>query len=203
MQKEIDELTICNTNWSNCLIPPIRTRLIVEETILCSEVSSCTPCTKTVHHIMRTHQGITDINQIQFVWCHYLIKPSHERKGSIIARFESFSCRMQVWNKRRNLYSTLFSLSEDFPGNVSRKGDKLRPILNFDQRVCYTSAEFSVDNTNCAISTNMILSTKVWHIIQLNKSTNTVRLLSLEITVPPTSSFALGALQRSRHLARL
>ena len=88
-----------------------------------------TPCTDTVHHIMRTHLGITDLSEIKFVRCHYLIKPSQERKGSIIARFESFSCRMQVWNKRRNLYNTPFFLSEDFPGDVSRKRNKLRPIL--------------------------------------------------------------------------
>ena len=86
-------------------------------------------CTEIVHHIMCTHLGITDPSQIKFVRCHYLSKPSQERKGTIIARFESFGYRMQVWSKRRSLYATPFFLSEDFPADVSKKRNKLRPIL--------------------------------------------------------------------------
>ena len=86
-------------------------------------------CTDIIYRIMRTHLGIEDPSEMKFVRCHFLIKPTQERKGSIIARFESFANRMLTWNKRRSLYNSPFFLSEDFPADVSKKRNKLRPIL--------------------------------------------------------------------------
>ena len=86
-------------------------------------------CTEIVHRIIATNLGIADPTNMRFVRCHYLNHPCQERKGTIIARFESFSHRMQVWNKRRSLYNTQIYMTEDFPGDISRKRNKLRPIL--------------------------------------------------------------------------
>ena len=95
-------------------------------------------CTEIIHRIMQTHLGITEPSEIKFVRCHYLNNPTHDRKGSIIARFESFANRMMTWNKRRSLYNSPFFVSEDFPANVSRKRNKLRPILKVqDTEHCY------------------------------------------------------------------
>ena len=46
---------------------------------------------------------------------------------SIVARFESYQNRTVVWNKRRSV-KDLF-ISEDFPIEISKRRNKLRPIL--------------------------------------------------------------------------
>ena len=86
-------------------------------------------CTHIVYDILRSKFNIADPSTIVFVRCHYLQKPTNDRKGSIIARFQSFSQRMNIWNGRRCLLNTDFFLSEDFPSEISKRRNKLRPIL--------------------------------------------------------------------------
>ena len=86
-------------------------------------------CTSIVHNIMKTKLNIEDPTIFKFVRCHYLKRPTNISKGSIIARFEYFDQRMDIWSKRRSLLSSEFYLTEDFPAEVNRKRNKLRPIL--------------------------------------------------------------------------
>ena len=86
-------------------------------------------CTEIIHNIFSSKFNITDPSNINFVRCHYLSKPSSTKKGSIIARFESFQQRMSIWSKRRCLLQSDYYISEDFPADISKKRNKLRPIL--------------------------------------------------------------------------
>ena len=86
-------------------------------------------CTNIVQNIMSNTMNIPQAETITFVKCHYLNQPTNDKKGSIIARFENFSTRMNVWSKRKSLLSTEYYLSEDYPKEISRKRGKLRPIL--------------------------------------------------------------------------
>ena len=87
-------------------------------------------CTTIVHVIMKSHFGINDPPaEIQFVRCHYLRSPTADAKGTIIARFESYGQRMKIWNMRRKLLHTQFFIAEDFPSDVNKRRNKLRPIL--------------------------------------------------------------------------
>ena len=51
----------------------------------------------------------------------------NDRRSFIIVRFESYHERTQIWNRRRAL-KTIY-VSEDFPIEISRKRNKMRPIL--------------------------------------------------------------------------
>ena len=64
---------------------------------------------------------------IKFVRCHYMNWQHNDRRSSIIVRFESYHERTQIWNRRRAL-KTIY-VSEDFPFEISRKRNKMRPIL--------------------------------------------------------------------------
>ena len=86
-------------------------------------------CTEIVYNIIKNKLHMNYSTSINFVRCHYLSNPTADRKGTIIARFQLFSQRMLVWNKRRELARTGLYLSEDFPSEISRNRSKLRPIL--------------------------------------------------------------------------
>ena len=66
-------------------------------------------------------------NAIKFVRCHQLNKRPGDSKISIMARFEFYRDRSIVWTKRRS--TTNVYISEDFPIDVSRRRNKLKPIL--------------------------------------------------------------------------
>ena len=66
-------------------------------------------------------------NAIKFVRCHQLNKRPGDSKISIMARFESYRDRSIVWTKIRS--ATNVYISEDFPIDVSRRRNKLKPIL--------------------------------------------------------------------------
>ena len=66
-------------------------------------------------------------SNIKFVRCHYMNRRPTDKYVSIIARFESFNDRFLIWNKRRSMKNIY--VSEDFPLQVAKKRNKLRPIL--------------------------------------------------------------------------
>ena len=66
-------------------------------------------------------------NAIKFVRCHQLNKRPGDSKISKMARFESYRDRSIVWTKRRS--TTNVYISKDFPIDVSRRRNKLKPIL--------------------------------------------------------------------------
>ena len=86
-------------------------------------------CSDIVQNILKCNLNISDPSIFTFVRCHYLRTPTNDSKGSIIVRFHSFSQRMMVWNNRRLLLNTNYFVSEDYPSSVSKKRNKLRPIL--------------------------------------------------------------------------
>ena len=64
---------------------------------------------------------------IKFVRCHHLTKRPGDSKSKIIVRFESFEDRTRIWNQRRSL--KMVYVTEDFPFDIRRKRNKLKPIL--------------------------------------------------------------------------
>ncbi len=86
-------------------------------------------CTEIIHELFKKHLGIQNPSEFEFVRCHFLTKPTNQMKGSIIARFESFSQRLLIWKRRRDMAKSNYYISEDFPSEISRKRSKLRPIL--------------------------------------------------------------------------
>ena len=64
---------------------------------------------------------------IKFVRCHYMNWQHNDRRSSIIVRFESYHERTRIWNRHRAL-KTIY-VSEDFPIEITRKRNKMRPIL--------------------------------------------------------------------------
>ena len=68
-----------------------------------------------------------EADSVKFVGCHFLSKKPDMSRVSIIARFESYQDRTVVLNKRRSV-KDLF-ISEDFPIEISKRRNKLRPIL--------------------------------------------------------------------------
>ena len=71
--------------------------------------------------------SIDEASAINFVRCHFLTKRSGDNRSSIIARFESYRQRTMIWNKRRSL--RMVYVTEDFPYDIRRKRNKLKPIL--------------------------------------------------------------------------
>ena len=64
---------------------------------------------------------------IKFVRCHFQNRRPTDKYVSIIAKFESFNDRSLMWNKRRSMKNIY--VSEDFPVQIAKKRNKLRPIL--------------------------------------------------------------------------
>ena len=131
------DLVVANNNNKNRHIKSLRDSLERNETYSrrdnlifggISHTSNGT-CTEIVYYIIKNKLHINYSTSKNFVRCHYLSNPTADRKGTIIARFQLFSQRMLVWNKRRELARTGLYLSEDFPSEISRNCSKLRPIL--------------------------------------------------------------------------
>ena len=79
-----------------------------------------------VNHLSLSAESVSAMN---FVRCHYLRQKPTNRTTSIIVRFESFNDRSKVWECRRKLAPTKLYLSEDFPIAISKRRNKLRPIM--------------------------------------------------------------------------
>ena len=79
-----------------------------------------------VNHLSLSTESVSAMN---FVRCHYLRQKPTDRTTSIIVRFESFNDRSKVWECRRKLAPTKLYLSEDFPIAISKRRNKLRPIM--------------------------------------------------------------------------
>lgn len=79
------------------------------------------------------HMG--NAKDIKFVRCHYL-KSFNPMKATIIVRFEHHSDRIHVWERRRTIANANNGVyvSEDFPIEVSKKRNKLKPILRAASR---------------------------------------------------------------------
>ena len=73
------------------------------------------------------NMGDQQAANIKFVRCHYMNWQHNDRRSSIIVRFESYHERTQIWIRRRAL-KTIY-VSEDFPIEIARKRNKMRPIL--------------------------------------------------------------------------
>ena len=73
------------------------------------------------------NMSIDEASAIKFVRCHFFTKRSGDNRSSIIARFESYRQRTMIWNKRRSL--RVVYVTEDFPYDIKRKRNKLKPIL--------------------------------------------------------------------------
>ena len=72
---------------------------------------------------------------IKFVRCHFLDRKNAEPRSTIIVRFESFRDRSLIWNKRRAMGQSGIYMTEDFASDVSRRRNKLRPILQAASRL--------------------------------------------------------------------
>jgi len=88
-------------------------------------------CAKTVRAFFRTSLQLTDntINLISFERCHRL---KNEVRGTrpIIVRFSTFRDRELVWSKASSLKGKFpFSMSEDFPREITFRRNKLYPIF--------------------------------------------------------------------------
>ena len=70
---------------------------------------------------------------IKVVRSHFIPKRPGDSKSKIIVRFESFQDRTRIWNKRRSL--KMIYVTEDFPFDIRRKRNKLRPILRAAENI--------------------------------------------------------------------
>ena len=88
-------------------------------------------CEVIIKDICSKHLSLSNetTSSINFVRCHYLNKKPSDRTNSIIARFESYDDRSRVWECRRKLSTTKHYMTEDFPVAMSKRRNKLRPIL--------------------------------------------------------------------------
>ena len=69
------------------------------------------------------------IDRIQFVRCHRLGKKLQHSKRPIIVRFEHFSDRQLIWNRRIHLKGKAYSLHENFANDVEYRRRLMYPIL--------------------------------------------------------------------------
>ena len=69
------------------------------------------------------------IDRIQFVRCHRLGKKLQYSKRPIIVRFEHFSDRQLIWNRRIHLKGKAYSLHENFANDVEYRRRLMYPIL--------------------------------------------------------------------------
>ena len=81
---------------------------------------------------------------IKFVRCHHLAQGPANIQAAIIVRFESFRDRMQIWNKRRSLKNVY--VTEDFPVEIARRRNKMRPILKAASRFPEYEKNISMKN---------------------------------------------------------
>ena len=64
---------------------------------------------------------------VKVVRYHYIKQGPMNRLAAIIVRLHSFPDRMCIWSKRRSLKKIY--VAEDFPAEVAKKRNRLRPIL--------------------------------------------------------------------------
>ena len=87
---------------------------------------------------------------IKFVRCHYLAQGPSQTHAAIITRFESFHDRLQIWNKRRSLKNIY--VTEDFPVDIARKRNKMRPILKAASRFPEYEKNISMKNDKLVLN---------------------------------------------------
>ena len=87
-------------------------------------------CEAIIRDICENHLAISTekAKSMNFIRCHFLNRKQN-KTCSIIASFESFADRTLVWERRRKLSATQMYISEDFPLAISKRRNKLRPIL--------------------------------------------------------------------------
>ena len=88
---------------------------------------SCDAIIRDEIFINALHMSADDASSIKFVRCHFLTKRTGDNRSTIIARFESYRERTLIWNQRRTL--KMVYVTEDFPYDIRRKRNKLKPIL--------------------------------------------------------------------------
>ena len=81
---------------------------------------------------------------IKFVRCHYIKQGPMNRLAAIIVRFDSFQDRMLIWSKRRSMKKIY--VAEDFPAEVARKRNRLRPILKAASKTQQYEKSISMKN---------------------------------------------------------
>ena len=88
---------------------------------------SCDEIVREDIFIKALNMSRDEASAIKFVRCHFLTKRSGDNRSSIIVRFESYRQRTMIWNKRRSL--RMVYVTEDFPYDIRRKRNRLKPIL--------------------------------------------------------------------------
>ena len=95
------------------------------------EVEDDNACEKVARDFFKQQLHVDDpvVDSIQFVRCHRLGKKLQRGKRPIIARFERYSDRQLIWNKRIQLKGKAYSLHENFANDVEYRRRLMYPIL--------------------------------------------------------------------------
>jgi len=101
------------------------------ENLIFSGVSENQPedCEEKIRFIVKNKLGILD--DISIERCHRLgpVPRGGNKPRNIIVKFSRFPERQAVWHKRRALDKTKFGIFEDFPDEIQRKRNALKPAL--------------------------------------------------------------------------
>ena len=95
------------------------------------EVEDDNACEKVARDFFKQQLHVDDpvVDSIQFVRCHRLGKKLQRGKRPIIVRFERYSDRQLIWNKRIQLKGKAYSLHENFANDVEYRRRLMYPIL--------------------------------------------------------------------------
>ena len=98
-------------------------------------------CEETVRQLICNNLKVQEGPSIKFERVHRNGEKKADKKRSIIAKFSNFKERDLVWNNRRKLSGSQFSMSEDFPIEIQNERKLLFPILKVVKTLqCVTSA---------------------------------------------------------------
>ena len=82
-----------------------------------------------------------EVDAMRFVRVHRIGKPLTQAQNktpphprSIIVRFNDYRDRQKVWERRKNLGKTKYSVNENFPQSVKYNRRKLYPIYKLAKR---------------------------------------------------------------------
>ena len=94
--------------------------------------------------------------------CHYLTKRTGDNRSSIIVRFESYRQRTVIWNRRRTL--RVVYVTEDFPYDIRKKRNKLKPILKAASKNQLYRNCISMKSDKLLFKGNLLSADKLHHL---------------------------------------
>ena len=131
LQNEVSELRTVNDRTIRLEAYSRRDNLLIDGLAAVTSVETEEKCKQLVYDFLVTKLGIADARErMQIVRAHRIGTSAGNKPRTMIVRFHFFPHKQEVWNARFKLKGSKLWLAEDFPNEISKERQLLKPYFN-------------------------------------------------------------------------